>query len=220
VTYLGQRSLSSFLLVLLNVMWYLMAALLVITVILVIGGANVALDVSEDGPNVEVGSNVSMGIPVAFTLDDGTHPIRAPALGIEHAWIERSRGSLKFPARRGPFFTASVAILLGAVGLFLWVLAQLRSLLRTVRDGQPFVPANVSRVRRIGWALILGDLAGSAILFFERTYVARHFSATGLTFSAGPELNTTAIICGLIILVIAEVFREGTRLDEERSLTI
>jgi hypothetical protein len=29
-----------------------------------------------------------------------------------------------------------------------------------------------------------------------------------------------AIINGLIILVIAEVFREGTRLDEDRSLTI
>jgi hypothetical protein len=34
------------------------------------------------------------------------------------------------------------------------------------------------------------------------------------------DLNIVAIVAGLIILVIAEVFREGTRLDEEQSLTV
>jgi hypothetical protein len=42
-----------------------------------------------------------------------------------------------------------------------------------------------------------------------------HFSAEGLGFVARPDLNVLTIINGLIILVIAEVFRSGTRLDEE-----
>jgi hypothetical protein len=47
-----------------------------------------------------------------------------------------------------------------------------------------------------------------------------HFSAAGLHFDARPDVNLFAIVHGLIILAIAEVFRTGTRLQEEQSLTI
>ena len=47
-----------------------------------------------------------------------------------------------------------------------------------------------------------------------------HFSANGLRFDARPDLNILTIVHGLIILAIAEVFRTGTRLDEDQSLTI
>ena len=47
-----------------------------------------------------------------------------------------------------------------------------------------------------------------------------HFSANGLRFDARPDLNVFTIVHGLIILAIAEVFRTGTRLDEDQSLTI
>ena len=102
----------------------------------------------------------------------------------------------------------------------LWVLGQLRAVFRTLRDGQPFVPANATRIRWIAFAVIVGELARSAIVFFENYYAMTHFSADGLRFDARPDLNVFAIINGLIILVIAEVFRAGTRLDEEQSLTV
>ena len=227
---LGHRSVSSFLIVLLNGMWYVVAAVLVIAVVLVIAGANVSLRIDFNGPSVETGpaaempplgeDEVLLSIPVSFTLDRGTHPVRAPSLGIEHAQLERSRGTLRFPSPKGSFFAANLAIVVGMLVLFLWVLTQLRCLLRTVRSGHPFVPANAVRVRRVGWAIIAGELARSAIFFFEGAYAARHFSAAGLSFDARPDVDISAIISGLIILVIAEVFREGTRLDEDRSLTI
>jgi hypothetical protein len=34
------------------------------------------------------------------------------------------------------------------------------------------------------------------------------------------RFNVAAILYGLVILVLAELFREGTRLREEQSLTI
>jgi putative transcriptional regulator len=39
---------------------------------------------------------------------------------------------------------------------------------RTLRDGEPFVAANARRIRRIEWAVILGDLARAAFLLLER----------------------------------------------------
>jgi hypothetical protein len=75
-------------------------------------------------------------------------------------------------------------------------------------------------LRRNLWAVIVGEVARSAVIFFENHYAMTHFSAAGLVFDERPHLNAFAIINGVIILVIAEVFREGTRLDEDRSLTI
>jgi len=61
-------------------------------------------------------------------------------------------------------------------------------------------------MREGGKTLIVGAGIGTSIL--------------PLRFEAPPDLNIFAIVNGLIILVIAEVFRAGTRLDEEQSLTI
>ena len=47
-----------------------------------------------------------------------------------------------------------------------------------------------------------------------------HFAADGLQFMARPDLSVFAIVHGLIILALAEVFRAETRLDEDQSLTI
>jgi hypothetical protein len=58
------------------------------------------------------------------------------------------------------------------------------------------------------------------MVFFENYYAMTHFSADGLRFDVRPDVNVFAIICGLIILVIAEVFRAGTRLDPDQSLTV
>ena len=217
---IGKRSISSLVAVLLDVGWYAIAIVLGITVCLVLVGANVGLHLDVDGPSVEAGPAVTMSIPVTFNADAGTHRVSAPSLGIDNAHLSGLRGALRFPARKGPLFWATLVIVVGSLVLILWVVAQLRALFRTLRDGRPFVPANATRVRRIAWAVIVGELARSVVVFFENYYAMTHFSAAGLTFDARPHVNVFAIVNGLIILVISEVFREGTRLEEDRSLTI
>lgn len=106
------------------------------------------------------------------------------------------------------------------LSVILWVLVQLRSIFRTLRAGQPFVPANATRIRRIAFAVIAGELARAVFVYAGVHYAAAHFAIEGIRFEVRPDINIIAIICGFIILVIAEVFREGTRLDEEQSLTI
>ena len=218
---MGRGSVSSFLTVLLNVGWYAVAIVLALTMCLVVVGSNVAVQFGPDGsPNVDVGPDVKMAIPVSFSVDARTHRVTAPSLGIEDAQIQHVRGSLRFPLRKGAFFAANAVLLICLLALVLWVLCLLRAVFRTLRDGQPFVPANATRIRRIAWAVILGELARSAVVFFENSYAMTHFSAAGLQFDARPDVNVVAIINGLIILVIAEVFRAGTRLDEDQSLTV
>ena len=106
------------------------------------------------------------------------------------------------------------------IALVLWILAELAALCRSVRDGQPFAPQNAMRIRRLALAVVLGEVSRAAIVYAAHAYVAAHFAADHLRFTAWPHINAFAIVSALILLVLAEVFRTGTRLDEDQSLTV
>jgi len=205
-----------------NAAWYLVAAVLVLAVLLTLAGATLAVQIGPDGAiNIDAAHpNVTMAIPVSVRADDHTLRLSAPALGIEHAQLRDLKGTLRFPPRWGAFFVANLVLAIGSLGLALWVLGLLRSLIGTLRAGRPFDAANASRVRSIGWAVIIGEMVRVSVVYFENRYAMTHFAAEGLQFMARPDVSVFAIVHGLIILALAEVFRAGTRLDEDQSLTI
>ncbi len=221
----GRWSVSSYLMIVLNAVWYAVAIVLAATLVVVTLSLFVdipGLEVTTVPPSFGVNdahAGWTMRIPVSLAMDQ-TRGATAPTLGIERAEIQDLRGSLQFPARRGPFFLVNCILLIFALALMLWVTGRLYAVLRNVRDGRPFAAANAARIRSIAWAVIGGEMARAAVVFFENTYAMRHFSAEGLHFTAQADLSVAAILEGLIILVIAEVFRTGTRLDEEQSLTV
>jgi hypothetical protein len=229
---LGRRSVSSVLMILLNVAWFGVALGLAVTLVLLL--ATPFLDVSA----------LRLTIPVSFALDARTHPVKLasasgaaaedsgmrmggqPGFGFEVGEDDPKnpqfhvRGSLRFPTTSRTLFAANAGIFLGFLSVVLWTLGQLRTVFRTLRDGHPFMPANAWRIRRVGYAVILIEIGRTAAVYFENSYVMTHFSAAGVRFDATPDLNLFAIVYGLIILVIAQVFATGAQLDEEQSLTI
>jgi hypothetical protein len=105
-------------------------------------------------------------------------------------------------------------------GYLLWVVTQLRYVFRSLSQGLPFVLANARRIRWVGFAVIFGEFGRAAIVYFWSYYTSLHFKVDGLRFAASVDMNPITIVGGLAILVIAEVFREGARLQEDQSLTI
>jgi hypothetical protein len=190
-------SISSAVKTLLDISWYLVAITLGLAVcvlfVLVV--------------NTRTG-NMELGVPVSFDLNLQAHQ------------ITDARGTLVMPIQRGRFLYASFAVLIGLLTLALWILSQLRAVFRSLGEGRPFVPANVRRIRLIGVGVIAGQLAWAEATFAGNYYSMSHFVAVGLTFAARPSINPIAIIHGLVILAIAEVFKEGTRLEEDQSLTV
>jgi hypothetical protein len=214
----GSRSIASLLILLVNAASGLMILGLILTVAVVAFAPTARGDVEVDATWLGVGTR--MTIPVSFTVDAGAHHVAAPSLNVQSAEIRDATGSLRFPLGASAFFFGNAVLLTVLFGLSLWVLAKLRAVLRTVRDGHPFVADNAHRIRVIGGAVIAGELARAAIVFFESSYAKANFVADGLRFESNADINGLALVCGLIILVIAEVFRTGTRLDEDQSLTI
>jgi hypothetical protein len=158
-----------------------------------------------------------MVVPVAFELD----AIGAHVLSMDRrnsGAVEKASGLLRLATPERP--TIAVIAAAAVLALLLWILAELAALCRSVRDGQPFAPHNVGRVRRLALALVLGEVVRVAIVYTAHAYVTAHFTADHLRFTPSTHIDPLAIVSALILLVLAEVFRTGTRLDEDQSLTV
>jgi hypothetical protein len=206
---MGRGSVSSFLAGMINIGWYGAMVLLALSICLL------ALAPWVDPPRIEV----SLELPVAFRVEAEPRHLSASPSGVEHVHLEKARGSLVFSPQSRLVAEAAV-LLIVLLALVMWVLGQLRAVFRTLRAGKPFVAANATRIRRIAYAVILGEFLRSAFVYLGTHYAMTHFLIQGLRLETRWDLSIGAIIAGLIILVIAEVFREGTRLDEEQSLTV
>jgi hypothetical protein len=110
----------------------------------------------------------------------------------------------------------AAALLFGAeislVGVMV-IVQMLRRIFGTLTAGDPFHPDNVRRLRVIAAALALVELNGYAIGAFDRLVL-------GGGHVRSFDLNLTAWFAVLVIVVLAEVFREGARLRRDAELTI
>jgi hypothetical protein len=218
----GARSISFVLAAVLTVAWYVLAIVIALTVCLWAFGSPAAVQINLGGGGLDLNADhgAPMIVPVAVTLDADRVPIESSLPSGGRATLRDVRGSLAFTPPSGVVPTTALAAALVLLGFGLWVIGALRAIFRSLRRGRPFVPANVRRIRMIGWAIIVGEIVRTSIVMASGFYAARHFSADGLRFDVRPDFNVMAIIGGLIVLALAEAFREGVRLDEDRSLTI
>jgi len=104
---------------------------------------------------------------------------------------------------------------LAAIPLNYVILKRLLAIVETVRAGDPFVPANASRLQAVAWMLlglqligmIMGAIAGAAST-----------PAHPLNIDAGFSLNGWLAV--LFTFLLARVFEEGTRMREDLDGTV
>jgi hypothetical protein len=121
-------------------------------------------------------------------------------LRVESAWL-------------GP---AAAASLLG-VGLYMVgaivIVGRLRRIFQTLIAGDPFQPDNVRRLRVIAGALAALEVGRYVVAGLTNVLFEGHFH-----LDAGVSFTTWFAV--LVIVVLAEIFREGARLRNEAELTI
>ena len=180
-----------------------------------------------------VGLPITVTAPASFTLDTPDQVLGGRAgWGFEFretrrppaprpARIQRIDGSIRIPSSsRWYIFFNGLGLIAVAVAIAV-TLGKLRAVLRTlIVDQQPFVAANAARIRFIGLAVMAQEIARTVIVWAENLYARTHLAIPGVTFDFLPQINVWTIVIGALILVIAEVFRAGTQLDQDQSLTI
>lgn len=190
VKYLGKKSASSVLKVVLDLAWYLGLAGVVLLVLFqvyfLVGGPE---------------------------LIPGSLQIETPGL------VFRFTDGLPEPVTRTKFVVQFILVLLlMAVGLV--VLYQLRKIFATLAGETPFTGENVRRIRIIGIAVIAGALLNTIVHIMIGIYLSSIVRVPGLELSVNLKVDLNGILLGVVVIILAEVFRYGACLQEEQDLTV
>ena len=193
--YLGKSSVSSFLEVFLKVVW----ALCLFGLVAILGGALVVALVDQARLAPGPGSRFSLDLyGISLHLDSVKTVVRDPRAII--------LGLLVFAFFMLGFATA--------------IVYQLRRIFANLKAGQPFIPENARRIRAIGLLVILACLVQSFLGFGLGTILAKNLAIEGVTIRPQLNFGLDGFLIGLVILVLAEVFRYGAALQEDRDLTV
>lgn len=111
------------------------------------------------------------------------------------------------------FALASLAVILPGI---VYISMQLRRILATLAAGDPFVPENAARLTRIAVALAIMEIAGMVFVVGMRMAIAPDAAINR------PALTVNLVVWAAVaaLLILSQVFREGTRLREEEKMTI
>jgi hypothetical protein len=123
--------------------------------------------------------------------------------------------AIKWPFVISMFCTGGISIL---------ILEMVRRILRRLRLGQVFTAQNIRTVHLIGCLFIASSLfklvTTGWLKYRMVAYVVQHVAAGTVHLDTTTRGDWSGITMGLVILALAEVFRQGLLLREENALTI
>lgn len=114
----------------------------------------------------------------------------------------------------GPF----IVLLLVFIALFClaitWLM-NLRKIIETVGDGDPFTPTNADRLARMGWITVIVQFAA-----FPATMVAGWVQTVVDDMQVDFEFSLTGILLALLLFILARVFRQGAAMRDDLEGTV
>ncbi|MEM5518441.1 DUF2975 domain-containing protein [Henriciella sp. AS95] len=114
----------------------------------------------------------------------------------------------------GQFVAGLAGLVVFAPGI-IYVCMQLKAILNTLADGDPFVPDNGPRLTRIAVAIGAVELGRYVTVILLNAFVD-----LGSDQPVRLSINLAAWAAVVALFILAQVFREGSRLREEEKMTI
>ena len=103
---------------------------------------------------------------------------------------------------------------------FLYGAYQMRRFFRTVKDGVPFHPDNPKRIRRIGYVVMAWGPAQGFFFLLQGWLTLREVQVPADDLTIPGNIMPGLIFVGLVIVVIAQIFDMGVKLQQEQNLTV
>ena len=181
---LGNKSLSAILLAITNVVWWIewIASITIIGVIIIVPFFKKSIDFNA---------------PVTFSTTNLKN-LASTGLGYSGGNLKVTEGNFFFPVQTTLQNVLGMLVIVGVVSaFFILVTYQLKLIFSSFKRDDPFVEFNMSRIRKIGFMLII-------YFFLQLSYTV--------------ALNR--FLMGIILIVIAEIFKRGAVLDNEQKYTI
>lgn len=167
---------------------------------------------------------ITASVPVA--LGAGPEPqisveVAGSALnGINAACLDEAQGILRLETATWTFIAVSnLAKLLTAIGLA-YVFYLLRTILQAIMKGDPFMQDNVTRMRQMGFAVLLVGFLRPTVEYLVAWSILNTLSIIEPPLSLPSPFQVEVILVSLLILILAQVWSYGLEIERDRALTI
>jgi len=158
---------------------------------------------------------LSLALVAASTLI-----VVAIGVGLAFAWpdvLARFHDSGAFvdaAAIRAPL-GAMMLLFLAILVATAYMLRQLQELVASAARGDPFAPTNAQRLRRVGWALVVTQVAALPI-----HWISSRIVAAGSDLGSAGGLSLGGVLAILLAFVLAAVFEQGSAMRDELEGTV
>ena len=167
---------------------------------------------------------IMSSVPVA--IGSGTEPrmevevAGAEAKGMQAAYVDEAQGTLRLETTDWYLiFISNLAKLLTAAGLG-YLVYLLRSIVIAIQQGEVFTQENVTRIRRLGYLVLIVALARALLEYIAAYEFFRQLTILYPPLSLPSPFDAGVILASLLILALAQVWSYGLELERERTLTI
>lgn len=160
-------------------------------------------------------TNILLGLLAIITL--------AMPVGTAAVWLNAGRLAAELGPRAGDIGPVSWAITMLLTGFFLFALMglqflrQLRRIIGTVGEGEPFTEANADRLTQMGWIIAAVQLV-ALLLSGLADYVSAQFPEKDLVLDV--NLSLEGVLMALVLFILARIFRLGTAMREDLEGTV
>ncbi len=127
----------------------------------------------------------------------------------------------KIKVENTSLFQFPIIVLLLFLGAFSFtVLEQLRRMVKTVEEGNPFVTSNVRKIQVLAVLFMLVPVLSKILLEMMDAWIRATFEFEGLVLQESSMSAYPWIFTGFLFLTIGKIISEGIALREEQELTI
>lgn len=138
----------------------------------------------------------------------------------EVARIRDGNGKLHLFHHNLPVQLLNCAVILVLLAVFLWSIHLLRRILRTTARGLPFDPLNPRRLHLLGWIIIAASVVSSLLQYLASRWALTKVEIVSIPVSPIIQTNKVWIVCGLLVLVLAAIWKQAVQMAEEQALTV
>jgi hypothetical protein len=161
---------------------------------------------------VTIGAGHEPQFDVSFTS--------SPEDEINDAYVVEAEGTLQLETRNFLLILiANAAKIVGLIGLA-YIVYLLRSIVKTILEGEPFAEESSRRIRTMGYMLLVVSIVWQTVQYLAASEILRRLPDVAPTLNPGPTFDAGVILISLLILLLAHVWSYGLDIERERALTI
>jgi len=134
--------------------------------------------------------------------------------------LVKGRGELRFRTSDPVYLLGHAGAMVISLSVILVGLVLLRQVLAATAAGTPFHPANPRRLHLLGLVILAGSVGGSVLEFLSARWILTRIQVESPPLSPPIHVPGGWIFCGLLVLVLAAVWKEAVEIARDQSLTV